>query len=457
MENTDLLNRMLAVIKHSLASDRVVFQVMDEHNRALMKRELPERNGDEGGIPAWIIGLVRKSRMPLLDRDASSGAPLNAPHSLCLPIDMPSTYRGLVYLERPLGRSPFSSSDLNLLRILSPSLEMTASEERIGSLPHDPFRQSSQPRIIGTSRIMRDVHRLIEKVKNKDTPVFIWGESGTGKELVARNIHYSGSRGSGRFVALNCGAIPENLLESELFGYARGAFTGATRDKPGLVEEADGGTLFLDEVGDLSLPLQAKLLRFLQDREIRRVGETRTRQVDVRFISATNKKLEEEMRRERFREDLYYRLKIVTIEIPPLRDRREDVIPLLEYFLKIYCREQGRPRSYFTPSGVELLLHYSWPGNIRELQNEVQRCLILNGDGALIKEESLSPRINPGGVIPVGDANNFFRAKADFEKRFILQALARFGNNKTRTAQKIGLSRQGLFKLIKKHAIEERK
>jgi len=454
MESPDLLSRMLAVIRYTFDSKHVFFQVIDEQNRIVMERGLPK---SEEGIPSRIVRLVRKSLAPVVESGGFRGGSSEAPHCLCLPINLPPAFLGLAYLERSNELSPFTSSDLNMLRVLSPSLEMAVGEEWAGPAVLESSYKSPHPPIIGTSRTMMEVHRLIEKVKNKDTPVFIWGESGTGKELVARSIHYSGRRRTGRFVALNCGAIPENLLESELFGYVRGAFTGANRNKPGLVEEADGGSLFLDEVGDLSLFLQAKLLRLLQEREIRRVGETRTRRVNVRFISATNKKLEEEMRRERFREDLYYRLKIVSIDIPPLRDRREDVIPLMEYFLKRYCRELGCSRAYFTPSGVELLLHYSWPGNIRELQNEIQRCLILNGDGALIKDESLSPRINPRGVIPVGNSYDFFRAKADFEKRFIQQALARFGFNQTRTAQNIGLSRQGLFKLIKKHTIEMQK
>lgn len=451
MESPNLLNRMLAVILHSVASARIHFQILDRHNRTIMEKSLPD--GEEG-IPSRIIRHMGKISKPVLERGGFGGVPSDAPHSICFPIQWPSARHGMIYLERPKERVPYSHSDLDLLRILTPSLEMALGEKKAASDPTAQTGDPSQPLIIGTSRKMMAVQWMIEKVKHKDTPVFIWGESGTGKELVARSIHFSGRRRSGRFVALNCGAIPENLLESELFGHVRGAFTGATRDKPGLVEEADGGTFFLDEVGDLSLHLQAKLLRLLQDREIRRIGETRTRRVNVRFISATNKKLEEEMRRARFREDLYYRLKIVTIDVPPLRDRREDVISLVEYFLERYCRELGRPRAYFSPRGVEMLLEYSWPGNVRELQNEIQRCLVLNGDGPVLKDENLSPRINPQGRSQAGDSYDFSSAKADFEKRFIQQALTRFGYNQTRTARNIGLSRQGLFKLIKKHAIE---
>jgi len=308
--------------------------------------------------------------------------------------------------------------------------------------------------LIGKSEAFIRIQSLIARVKDLDAPVFVSGESGTGKELIARAIHSRGIRCHGQFVAVNCGAIPEHLLESELFGYTRGAFTGALRDKAGLIEEADAGTFFLDEVGDLSLPLQAKLLRLLQEKEIRRIGENRTRSVDARFISATNKDIEEEVESGRFREDLYYRLRIITIDIPPLRERKDDLIVLMNYFIEKYSREIRRDRVFFSPRVQELFFHYSWPGNVRELQNEIQRCIILSGGEELVREEHVSAKINPRRETGAGSPFNFFEAKAEFVRRFLNQALLRANFNKARTAEEIGLSRQGLFKLMKKYKIE---
>jgi len=318
----------------------------------------------------------------------------------------------------------------------------------------DPNLVVRPPSFIGKSPAVDRVLELVDKVKDLDAPVLITGESGTGKELVARAVHSSGGRSRGQFVAVNCGAIPDHLLESELFGYVRGAFTGAMRDKAGLIEEATGGTFFLDEIGDLTFPLQAKLLRLLQEREIRRVGENRVRTVDVRFISATNKNLDREIADGRFREDLYYRLRIITIEIPPLRERKDDLLLLLDHFSERYAREMKKERPYFTPGALDLVLRYAWPGNVRELQNEIQRCLILCGPDRFIREDHLSSKLNPRRESPSGVEDNFFDAKAEFVRRFLNQALQRYNYNKARTAEEIGISRQGLFKLMKKHKIE---
>ena len=307
--------------------------------------------------------------------------------------------------------------------------------------------------IIGESPSILEIRSMIEKISRSDVPVFIRGESGTGKELVAKEIHQKSQRCGGRFVAVNCGALPENLLESELFGHARGAFTGAYRDKPGLIEEAGGGTFFLDEIGDLSPHLQAKFLRFLQEKEVRRVGDNHVRRVDVRLISATHKDIDEEVKSNQFRQDLYYRLKILTIEIPPLSKRKEDITMLIHHFLDLYSGQTGKEKIEFSPQAMELLVAYDWPGNVRELQNEIQKCLVLADGMKSISAEYLSSRIKPEKENRSVLTYDFSKARADFEKRFIRQALRQSNFHRGATAQKMGLSRQGLFKLMKKYNI----
>jgi transcriptional regulator with PAS, ATPase and Fis domain len=309
-------------------------------------------------------------------------------------------------------------------------------------------------KMIGSSPPMQKVYKFIHKVKDINAPVFISGESGTGKELVARNIHLIGDRRKENFVALNCGAIPEHLLESELFGYAKGSFTGALRDRRGLIEVADKGILFLDEICDLSSMLQSKLLRVLQEKELRRIGENHPRPVDIKVISATNKDIDKEVEKGRFREDLYYRIKIISVELPSLRDRGCDILYLLEYFIHEFSRDMHLKKLCFSSRAVDFLISYSWPGNVRELKNEVLRCMVLCQDSDIISEKDLSKKIYTCAEKTAPVSYDFFSARAEFEKKYLNQALARFNYNQTQTAENIGLSRQGLFKLIRKHQID---
>lgn len=354
----------------------------------------------------------------------------------------------------------FNDSELEIVSALAEPIALLASRfsrnatRPSSDLVEDPVLKEL---IIGESEAIKRLRRTITQIKSSDAPVLIVGESGTGKELVARAIHRVSPRSEAPFVVINCGAIPEHLLESELFGHVRGAFTGALRDKPGLVEEANGGTLFLDEIGDLAFPLQAKILRLIQEKEFRRVGETRVRYSDVRFLSATNRQLENEIKAGRFREDLYYRLKIITLEIPPLRERKEDIFVLTNHFLKIFGPRSGKPEAMISPETLERFLEYDWPGNIRELQNEIQRALILCGPEGIIQEKDLSPKFFANPESPAVKAQNFFKARAEFEQRFLRTALARYNYNRTRTADNLGLSRQGLTKLLKKYALIEGK
>ncbi|MFO0695592.1 MAG: sigma 54-interacting transcriptional regulator [Polyangiales bacterium] len=306
--------------------------------------------------------------------------------------------------------------------------------------------------IVGEAPAMRRLLEQIRKVADTRVTVLIQGETGTGKELAASAVHYWSARKDQLFVAQNCAALPENLLESELFGHKKGAFTGATEDKKGLFELANGGTLFLDEVGEMPLSLQAKLLRVLQDGEIRPVGASQVKRVDVRIVAATNRDLEEEVRAGRFREDLFYRLGVFPVRMPPLRERREDVPALAAHFLRKYAEEFGRNAPGFSQQAMELLQDHDWPGNVRELQNEVQRLLIQVGDGSFVGPEDLSPRIRKAEnvVARVRPEKGTLREMMEQVEKWILaEALREHDQNKSATAKTLGITREGLHKKLR--------
>jgi DNA-binding NtrC family response regulator len=314
-------------------------------------------------------------------------------------------------------------------------------------------RSGSLGELIGKSPAMREIFALIKRISHTRSSVLITGESGTGKEVVARAIHFHGDRSEKPFVPINCTAIPEGLLESELFGHVRGAFTGAHASKRGLFEKADGGTLFLDEVGDMGLGLQGKLLRVLQDREIRPVGGTQSLRVDVRIIAATNRDLEAEIAAGRFREDLFYRLNVIPIHIPPLRERTDDIPALVEGFLRRH--NEGR-RRFFSPEAMERLMAHPWRGNARELENVVERAL------ALSDVETLGPEDVPlpGGPAPQAPGGEDFLAAAashgmtlhELGERYTEQVLRATGGNKVQAARILGIDRKTLYRRAEREA-----
>jgi transcriptional regulator with PAS, ATPase and Fis domain len=306
---------------------------------------------------------------------------------------------------------------------------------------------------------MQRIFGLISRIAPTDSSVLITGESGTGKELIARSIHLQSRRADRPFMAINCGALPENLLESELFGHVRGAFTGAWTDKKGLFEQADHGTLFLDEIGELSLGSQVKLLRVLQDHEIRRVGGNTALKVDVRILAATNRNLRQAMDAAQFREDLYYRLNVFQLDIPPLRERGEDVGLLAHYFLERYAGQMGKPVRGFDSQALYRILHYGYPGNVRELENAVQRAVAL-ADGSLIRTEDLPRALREGATQPLLEAPVPEESSlpegltlADLERLYIRQTLARTGGNASRAARMLGISRSTLWRKMKQFDI----
>jgi DNA-binding NtrC family response regulator len=315
--------------------------------------------------------------------------------------------------------------------------------------------------IVGASPRMRRIYRLIARVAPTDSTVLIQGESGTGKELIARSIHLQSRRAGGPFVAVNVGAIPETLVESELFGHTRGAFTGATQDRAGLVEEADHGTLFLDEIGDMPLPTQVKLLRTLESNEVRRVGDNVTRIVDLRVVAATHRDLHEELRSGRFREDLYYRLRVVQIDVPPLRERREDIGLLASYFLDRVTRAQGKHGMSFSAEAMDLLERYDYPGNVRELENAVEHAVTL-AEGTTITPTDLPVALRSGRLLPdhatrpapgpAGDTRDTW-SLADVEREHIRLVLARHRGNATAAARQLGISRTTLWRKLREYGI----
>jgi transcriptional regulator with GAF, ATPase, and Fis domain len=307
--------------------------------------------------------------------------------------------------------------------------------------------------IVGASPAMQRILTQLRKVVDTRATVCIEGETGTGKELIATAIHYQSSRRDKMFVAQNCAALPENLLESELFGHKKGAFTSADADKKGLFEIADGGTLFLDEIGEMPLSLQAKVLRVLQEGTIRALGSTRERQVDVRIICATNRDLASEVEKGRFRQDLFYRLMVFPIRLPPLRERREDIPLLAEHFLQRYRQEFRQECPGFAQEALDALCAYQWPGNIRELENEVQRLVIQTEPGAWIEVSDLSPRLRKveGTLARIAPKKGTLKEMIEQVERWLLaEALRENDNNKTRTAQALGITREGLHKKLSK-------
>ena len=336
------------------------------------------------------------------------------------------------FLTKPFRRE-------QLLKLIDKALERRDLIEQNRALKKELEDLRAKGQMIGASPAFRRMMTLVEQIADSSATVLIQGESGTGKELVARSIHERSPRRNGPFVAVNCAALPETLLESELFGYEKGAFTGAAGRKEGRFELADGGTLFLDEVADLSLVTQPKILRVLQEGEFERLGGTRTQPVDVRIVAATNQELAEMVREKRFREDLYYRLNVITIRVPPLRERYEDVRVLAQHFLRVYAAKNGRKLEGFTAEAIQRLEAYAWPGNVRELENLVERSVVLARKDRIDAEDL--PEEVAGVKRPPRDAilELIGSPLAEIEQRLLDETLRITGGNKTQAAKLLGI------------------
>jgi Nif-specific regulatory protein len=424
-------------------------------SRAVLRRVLEERAGvvvanaaeEFGGSESILGGKILST--------------------IAVPMWQGEQIRGVIQADNRASAGIFHARDLELLLVLSTQATLAVenallvsrlrvAEERLrGENRYLKTREEKRrfADIVGESAAMRAVLAQLEKVIDTRATVSIEGETGTGKELIASAIHYQSKRRDKLFVAQNCAALPENLLESELFGHKKGSFTGADHDKKGLFELADGGTLFLDEIGEMSLGLQAKLLRALQEGTIRPVGSTQEKQVDVRIICATNRNLATEVEKGQFRQDLYYRLMVFPIRLPPLRERREDIPALAEHFLTKYTTEYRKPIAGFTQAATDALCAYSWPGNIRELENEVQRLVIQSDPEAFLDVDHLSPQIRKieGTLARIAPKKGTLKDMIEEVERWLLaEALRDHGGNKTKTAETLGITREGLHKKLSK-------
>ena len=372
------------------------------------------------------------------------GAAAPAGHEACL------SERELRLLEDLLGEIALAIADEFRGRLALPSAKSDLAREYVTRYSYDA--------IIGRSAPMQELYRLLDRVVESDSTVLIQGENGTGKELVARAIHYNSGRKHRRFVVQNCSAFNDNLLDSELFGHKRGAFTGAIADKQGLFEVADNGTFFLDEIGDMSPSLQVKVLRVLQEGTFTAVGDTAPTQVDVRIIAATNRDLKRMVEQSEFREDLYYRIHVIHMVIPPLRERPEDIDLLCDHFLAKHARGR-RPKRLAEPCRARMR-GYHWPGNVRELENEIERLIVLSADDRVIDESLVSARLRepPAGAPPPEEpdrrgASSLPDAVRALERRMIAAALERHRGNKTRAAGDLGISRRNLIRLVQRYGL----
>jgi len=349
-----------------------------------------------------------------------------------------------------LGAYDFIEKPLSLEHILL--IARNALSHRRLEQANDLLRRQLEDRfnIVGESIPIKAVRKQIAIIAPTNSRVLIYGESGTGKELVSRNIHFMSSRANSPFVEVNCAAIPEELIESELFGHTKGSFTGASDAKKGKFELADGGTLFLDEIGDMSLKTQAKVLRAVEEHSFQPIGAPSAVRVDVRVITATNKNLQNEIAAGRFREDLFYRLNVIPFFVPPLRERREDIPVLARYFMRVFSAEHGRSPKEFTSEALDTLVDYSWPGNVRELRNEIERLVIMVQDAAIQANDLSLPN---GTHAP--RASTLHEARAQYEREFIISKLKENNWNVSQTARLLGLERSYLYRKMKAYGIEK--
>ena len=460
---SDLLEALMdAVIDVTDADKGFLVLVQDGTPRVAVARNVRQESLPDGvrHLSDSIIAQVIESRRPLIVSDALHDAQFSSSESvmnlklcsvMCAPLIAQGELLGILYVGNDSVVNLFEEGSLDVLTIfagqasliLQNAFLLDSLKADLGHLQQRLDRDRFGG-IIGSCPSMMEVFRTVEKVAGTDIGVLITGETGTGKELVARAIHERSPRANKPFVVVNCGAIPENLIESELFGHVRGAFTGAVATRQGKFQQAHTGTLFLDEVGELPLPLQVKLLRALQEKVVVKVGDTKPEQVDIRIVAATNRDLETEMKAGRFREDLFYRLNVIHVHLPPLRERGDDVLVIAKYLLAKYAEEYGGKVKGFTPNALIAIRKYTWPGNVRQLENRIKKALVMC-DKTLIGVEDLD--ILPESLEPI---MALAQAREEFQRRYILEALERNNGNRTKTAQDLGVDPRTIFRYLER-------
>jgi Nif-specific regulatory protein len=413
-------------------------------------------------VSQTIVGQAMKEKATILSNRVAESPKLRGAKSLtsrgvqsvfCLPLIRSERVIGAIYLDSTNPQTQFEEDHLELLTAIA-GIAAAALENvhRVDDLVSENLRLREdydlEHNMVGESPRLREVHRFIAKVAATDATVLINGESGTGKELVARALHLNSPRARKALVKIDCATLTENLLESELFGHEKGAFTGAITQKKGKLEIADGGTAFLDEIGELPAPLQSKLLRVLQDREFERVGGTRPIRVDIRLIAASNRDLADEAKKGNFREDLYHRLNVVALTMPPLRERREDISLLASYFASKYGGKTKRRVTGLSAEAVEMLARYSWPGNVREFENAIERAVVL-GSTEVILPEDLPETLTEAGPPSGASLTKYHEAITQTKKKLIVEALTQSKGNYTEAAKYLGLHPNYLHRLIR--------
>lgn len=457
------INALLdAVVEVTNASKGFVILLEDGQPTIAAARNLDQKDIPDG-VKALSDSILRRCiemRQPLIVSDAVNDTMFRGSESvmklelssvMVAPLMTQGQLLGLIYVGNDNVVNLFEESSLDVLTVFAGQAslilqnallldQLVTDRDRIAeALGAQRFGD-----IIGSCPSLLEVFRKVEKVATTDINVLITGETGTGKELIARELHRRSPRVKGPFVVVNCGAIPENLMESELFGHVRGAFTGAVATREGKFQAANGGTLFLDEIGEMPLALQVKLLRALQERTVMKVGDTKPQTVDIRIVAATNRDLEQGIGEGTFREDLFYRLNVVNLHLPPLRERGEDVVVIAKFLLKRYAQEFDSKVKGFTPQALDVMRSYEWPGNVRQLENRIKKAIVLS-DKTLIGAEDLeltTDNVRP--VLPLAEA------REEFSRRYILEVLERNGGNRTKTAKELGVDPRTVFRYLER-------